>query len=70
MIARVYKNGDKKFAASFGKVYRIDENGKAYLMKDYKFHKFMIDTFIGSLTFGKKGLLKTFEFIALDIFED
>ena len=34
MIARVYKNGDKKFAASFGKVYRIDENGKAYAYRD------------------------------------
>jgi len=66
MKAHVYKSGDKKFASAFGKVYRIEEDGKAVLLEDYNFFKFFIETFIGTLTLGKKGMLKTYKFIDIE----
>lgn len=68
MMGHVYREGKtgKKVTFLFGKLYDIDENGKAVYREDINVLKFALLTHLGSLTLGKKGYLKLYEFVNVD----
>jgi len=68
MMGHVYKEGEtgKKVTFVFGKLYDIDEDGRAIYREDINVFKFMLLTYLGSLTLGKKGYLKLYEFVNVE----